>query len=56
MDKRRGSPIFLVAMILLLIIGLGVLFWGAATYVKPRIPFGGPPAFLLNVTAEEYFA
>jgi hypothetical protein len=56
MDKRRGNPIFLVTMILLLIIGLVVLFWGAATYVKPRVPFGGPPAFLLNLTTEEHFA
>jgi hypothetical protein len=56
MEKRRGNPIFLVLMILLLIIGLVVLFWGAATYVKPRIPFGGPPAYLLNIITEEYLA
>jgi hypothetical protein len=56
MDKRRGSPIFLIMMILLLIIGMVVLFWGASTYVRPRVPFGGPPAFLLNITAEEHLA
>jgi hypothetical protein len=33
-----------------------VLFWGAATYVKPRIPFGGPPAYLLNIITEEHLA
>ena len=46
MDKRRGHSLFLLLMILLLIIGLVVLFWGAATYVKPRVPFGGPPVIL----------
>ncbi len=46
MDKRRGNPFLLILLILLLIIGLVVLFWGAATYVKPRVPFGGPPVIL----------
>ncbi len=43
MDKRRGNSFFLAMMVILLIIGLVVLFWGAATYVRPRVPFGGPP-------------
>ncbi len=55
MDKRRGNSLFLVAMILLLIIGLVVLFWGAATYVKPRVPFGGPLVMLRNLAAGAYF-
>ena len=45
MEKRRESHLFLVLMILLLIIGLVLLVWGAATYVKPRVPFG--PQFML---------
>lgn len=56
MDKRRGNSLFLVMMILLLIIGLVVLFWGAATYVKPRMPFGGPQVILQNMIAGAYFA
>lgn len=55
MDKRRGSSLFLVMMVLLLIIGLVVLFWGAATYVKPRMPFGGPSVILRDTIAGAYF-
>lgn len=56
MDKRRGNSIFLVMMFLLLIIGLAVLFWGASTYVKPRVPFGGPSFIMQNITIGEYLA
>jgi len=54
MDKRRGNSLFLVMMFLLLIIGLVVLFWGAATYVKPRVPFGGPSFSMQSITTGEY--
>ena len=48
MEKRRGSHLFMILMILLLIIGLVVLFWGAATYVKPPAPLRGPYFMLYN--------
>ncbi len=48
MEKRRGGHLFLILMVLLLIVGLVVLIWGASTYVKPRVPFGGPQFMLWN--------
>jgi hypothetical protein len=30
-------------LILLLILGFIILFWGASTYKRPRTHFGGPP-------------
>ena len=49
MEKKKGGNVFVILMILLLIIGLVVLFWGAATYVKPRFPFGGPLTLLRRI-------
>ncbi len=48
MEKRRGGHLFMILMILLLIIGLVVLIWGAATYVKPLVPLRGPQFMLYN--------
>ena len=53
MEKRRNNPILLTLLVLLLIIGLAVLILGASTYVKPRVPFGGPPVILRNDTVRE---
>ncbi len=55
MDKRRSNSLFLMMMVLLLIFGLVLLFWGASTYVKPRVPFGGPPVNLRTMMTGEYF-
>lgn len=46
MHRRRGNPLFLILMILLLLIGIAVFIFGAATYVKPRHPFDGPSMYL----------
>ena len=43
MEKRRGGHLFMI-----LIIGLVVLIWGAATYVKPLVPLRGPQFMLYN--------
>ncbi len=53
MEKNRGHSVFLVMMVLLLVIGLVVLFWGAATYVKPRMPFLGPQVNLRMIISGE---
>lgn len=56
MEKRRNIPILMILLVLLLVIGLVVFFWGAATYVKPRAPFGGPPVKLWNnIIREQLF-
>ena len=56
MEKRRGNLLWMILLVLLLIIGLIVLFWGAATYVKPRVPFGGPPQLLFNMIHGVHFS